>query len=507
MFILAISPILVILLLMVGFRWGASRAGGAGYLTALLVAWIWFGINPETLSYAHAKAVFLILDVLLIIWTAFLLFRVVDEAGGIKILSKSLPYLTADKGMQALIIGWIFASFLQGVGGFGVPVAVIAPILVGLGFSPLSAVVIPSLGHSWAVTFGSLGASFNAMMAATGLDWQVLASPAAIFLGIIGICVGFAAAYAAGGWKTIRRLALPILIIGVVMSTAQYLTVTMGLWSIGGLIGGTAGLLIGIPLAWVYKGNVKSPGKLDWKPLLISLAGYGVLVVLTLLTQLVPPLNRFLSQVQFGFDFPATRTLAGYIVPAGPGRQITIFRHAGMILLVSSAAAYLIFKSAGWYKAGALSRILGSTGKRVISSSVGITSIVMMAVIMQHAGMTDTLARGFSSSLGWFYPALSPWIGALGAVMTGSNANSNLVFSLLQLRTAELLGLPAAIILAAQTTGGALGSVVAPTKIIVGASTAGLEGQEGDILRKLLPAICVLLLIISIMTMIGIILI
>lgn len=507
MFILAISPILVILLLMVGFRWGASRAGGAGYLTAILVAWIWFGINPETLSYAHAKAVFLILDVLLIIWTAFLLFRVVDEAGGIKILSKSLPYLTADKGMQALIIGWIFASFLQGVGGFGVPVAVIAPILVGLGFSPLSAVVIPSLGHSWAVTFGSLGASFNAMMAATGLDWQVLASPAAIFLGITGICVGFTAAYTAGGWKTIRRLALPIFIIGVIMSTAQYLTVTLGFWSIGGLIGGTTGLLIGIPLAWKYKGNVKSPGMLEWKPLLISLAGYGVLVVLTLLIQLVPPLNRFLSQVQLGFDFPATRTLAGYIVPAGPGRQITIFRHAGMILLVSSAAAYLIFKSAGWYEAGSLSRILGSTGKRVISSSVGITSIVMMAVIMQHAGMTDTLARGFSSSLGWFYPALSPWIGALGAVMTGSNANSNLVFSLLQLRTAELLGLPAAIILAAQTTGGALGSVVAPTKIIVGASTAGLEGQEGDILRKLLPAICVLLLIISIMTMLGIILI
>jgi lactate permease len=138
---------------------------------------------------------------------------------------------------------------------------------------------------------------------------------------------------------------------------------------------------------------------------------------------------------------------------------------------------------------------------------VGITSIVMMAVIMQHAGMTDTLARGFSSSLGGLYPALSPWIGALGAVMTGSNANSNLVFSALQLRTSELLGLPAAIILAAQTTGGALGSVVAPTKVIVGASTAGLEGQEGDILRKLLPVICVLLLIVSIITMIGIILV
>ena len=138
---------------------------------------------------------------------------------------------------------------------------------------------------------------------------------------------------------------------------------------------------------------------------------------------------------------------------------------------------------------------------QVFTIALGITSIVMMAVVMGHAGMTDTLAQGFSSAIGWFYPAVSPWIGALGAIMTGSNANSNLVFSALQLKTAEILGLPAAIILAAQTTGGALGSVAAPTKVIVGASTAGMEGREGEIMRKLLPVICILLLLISLMTL------
>ncbi|TFG47647.1 MAG: L-lactate permease, partial [Anaerolineales bacterium] len=234
MFFLAISPIFIILVLMVGFRWKASRAGSVGYLAALLVAWIWFGINLETLAYAHAKAVFLILDVLLIIWTAFLLYRVVAEAGGIEVLSQTLPHLTRDKGMQALLIGWIFASFLQGVGGFGVPTAVIAPILVGLGFSPLLAVVIPSLGHTWAVTFGSLGASFNAMMAATGMGWESLAGPAAIFLGITGLLVGIAVAWVAGGWKTLKRIWLPLFLIGLAMSGAQYLTVTRGLWNIGG---------------------------------------------------------------------------------------------------------------------------------------------------------------------------------------------------------------------------------------------------------------------------------
>lgn len=507
MFALALAPILIILILMVGFRWKASRAGGAGYLAALLISWIWFEINLPTLAYAHAKAVFLILDVLLIIWTAFLLYRVVAEAGGIEILSETLPHLTRDQGFQALLIGWVFASFLQGVGGFGVPTAVIAPILVGLGFSPLLAVVIPSLGHTWAVTFGSLGASFNAMMAVTDLDWEVLAGPAAIFLGITGIWVGMAVALTAGGRKALKRLWFPIGMIGLSMSAAQYLTVSRGFWNIGGLVGGSAGLLIGLPLAWILRDKDQDAVSIPWRDLLISLAGYAVLVVLTLVIQLVPGVKPFLSQVRVGFDFPATTTGLGFVVPAGPGRQLYLLRHAGMILLLSAGAAYLIFRAAGWYQKGALARILTSTGQRVIGSSVGITSIVMMAVIMSHAGMTDTLARGFSSTIGWFYPAVSPWIGALGAVMTGSNANSNLVFSALQLRIAEMLGLPAAYILAGQTTGGALGSVAAPTKVIVGASTAGMEGREGDILRRLLPVIAILLLLTSVMTFVAVLLI
>lgn len=503
-FILALTPILIILILMVGFRWKASRAGAAGYLSALLIGWSWFRINLPTLAYAHAKAVFLILDVLLIIWTAFLLFRVVAEAGGIEILSKTLPHLTRDQGLQALLIGWAFASFLQGVGGFGVPTAVIAPILVGLGFSPLLAVVLPSLGHTWAVTFGSLGASFNAMMAVTGLDWQTLASPAALYLGVIGIWAGITVALAAGGWKALARLWLPILVIGVSMSAVQYLTVSHGFWNIGGLTGGTAGLVVGIPLAWTMNHHQESEGDFPWRDLLISLSGYGVLVFLTLTIQLVPGLKDLLNQVRIGLDFPQTTTGAGFVVPAGPGRQLYPFSHAGMMLLVSSVGAYLIFRGAGWYQKGALGRILKSTGERVIGSSVSITSIVMMAVIMTHAGMTDALARGFSTALGWFYPLVSPWIGALGAIMTGSNANSNLIFSALQQKTAELLGLPAALILAAQTTGGAIGSVAAPTKVIVGAITAGMEGREGEILRKKLPYIALLLGITSLITILAV---
>ena len=85
--------------------------------------------------------------------------------------------------------------------------------------------------------------------------------------------------------------------------------------------------------------------------------------------------------------------------------------------------------------------------------------------------------------MGGAFPLISPFIGLLGAFMTGSNTNSNVVFTALQQSTAGLVGASTAVILAAQTTGGALGSMIAPAKLIVGCSTAGLEGKEGQVLR------------------------
>jgi lactate permease len=503
-FILALLPIVIILALMVGFRWGASRAGAAGYLTALIIAVAAFGAGPQLLAVAHGKALLLTLDVLFIIWMAFLLFRVADEAGAIKAIGQALPHLTADKGMQAIIIGWVFASFLQGVGGFGVPVAVVAPLMVGLGFAPLAAVVIPSVGHSWAVTFGSLGSSFNAMMAATGLPEDVLGPPAAFFLGVACVGVGLMVAHAAGGWQVVRRLLVPALVIGIAMGVGQYFAVGAGLWNIGAFIGAIVGLVVGFPLARRYRGEMDDNRKLDTRKLGIALSGYGVLIAITLGIQLIPGVRGTLGQAVFSLDFPEVTTSTGYVTAAGTGREIPIFRHAGAILLYSSVIANLIYRAAGWYKPGAPSRILSGTVKKMMSSSVGIASMVAMAVIMQHAGMTETLAQGLADGTGKLFPVVSPWIGALGAFMTGSNTNSNVVFAALQMRTAELLGYSVAIILAAQTSGGALGSVIAPTKVVVGASTGGMAGREGEIMRKMLVYTGILVAMMSVLAVIGV---
>ncbi len=483
----AIAPVLIILILMVRFRWGAAKAGAAGWLVTIVIAVARFGTGVVVLALAQAKAFFLTLDVLLIVWAAFLLYRVADEAGAIKILGAALPHLTADRGMQAILIGWPFASFLQGVGGFGVPVAVTAPLLVGLGFSPLIAVVVPSVGHSWSVTFGSLASSFQALMAASSMPGTVLGPPSAVLLGLAGFGCGFAIVHVVDGWAGIRRLAFPVIVLAATMGVAQYWLVTRGLWNIGGFGAGMAGLLVGFVLARWYRGNRSGEnGKVNVRAVVLAFSAYVALIVITLLIELVSPLRTLLSQVAFQAQFPTMATALGFVTPAESGRKIVLFTHAGAVLTYSALFSYAIYRGAGLYAKGAAGRIVSGTVKQVMSSSLGIAAMVGMATVMSHAGMTDVLARGLAQSVGALFPLASPWVGALGAFMTGSNTNSNVVFTALQKRTAELLGYSVPLILAAQTAGAAIGSVASPTKIVVGASTAGLAGKEGPVLRGML---------------------
>jgi lactate permease len=113
--------------------------------------------------------------------------------------------------------------------------------------------------------------------------------------------------------------------------------------------------------------------------------------------------------------------------------------------------------------------------------------MVGLSTLMDHVGMSYQLARGLSQALGPFYPLLSPCVGILGAFATGSNNNSNVLFGPLQRDVAVLLHLKPEVLVAAQTAGGSLGSMLAPAKIVVGCSTVNAGGQAGEVLRRTLP--------------------
>jgi lactate permease len=504
----AAAPLIVVLYLMIFRNWGGSKAGPAGWLTAIFVSLLIFGAGPQLLLVATGRSLLLAFFVLYIIWMALLLYHVVNEAGAIDIIGRELPGLANDPPSQALLLGWVFGSFLQGASGFGVPAAVVAPLLVGLGFPANSAVVIALVGHAWAVTFGSLGSSFFSLIAATGLSGEYLAGPSALLLGFCCILCGLAVL-----WETGRLAALAsqwgeLLGVGIIMGSVQYGLAIAGLWSLAAFGAGIAGLVVMIVdlRTGLFNANVwharltrrsiqikaeekQAPGELSFNRRMNrsdftkAAVPYLILTIVVVLGQLL--FKEPLSVIILDPHFPEVETRFGWLTQAGPGRSISLLGHAGALLLYTSILSFLWFHWRGTFREGkdySGRVIVSKTVKGSIKSTIGIVTLVAMAVTMQHAGMTQLLAQALSASTGPFFPFISPIIGALGAFMTGSNTNSNVVFGQLQLETATALGLSAAIILAAQTAGGAIGSLFAPAKVIVGAST--VEGASDSLVLR-----------------------
>jgi len=462
-----------------------------------VVSLAFFGTTPELLAYSQLKGLLLTFYVLYIIWMALVLYNVVNEAGAIAVIGRAISHLTGDRVMQLLILSWVFSAFLQGVAGFGVPIAVVAPLLIGMGFEPATAVVATAIGHSWSVTFGDMASSFQALIAATGFSGQELAPWSALFLGLACFGCGLAAAHAHSGFKALRHGLPAILIVGFLMSGTQYLLATNGLWNLAGFVAGMVGLLVGagvarLPLYRAASTTLTVAGDEESLGLPLAIAPYLLLIVLVTAAELYGPLHELLNSVVISIHFPELRTAYGWTTEAGTGRTISIFGHPGALLAYTSAIGYLLYRRTGHYSGSVRRRIIANTLRSAVPSSIGIASLVGMALVMDHSGMTYFLAQGISRSVGAAFPFFSPLIGVLGAFMTGSNTNSNVIFAPLQKQAAELIGISVFIVLGAQTTGGSLGSMLAPAKVIVGCSTAGLAGREGEVLKKtLLPGLLI----------------
>ena len=511
--LLSVSPLILFLYLMTGKKWSGSKAGFFSWIYTLLIAIIFFGANLPLIGYAHFKVVFLAGDVLLIIWTALLFFHISNYAGAITVIGDALSNLTSNTIIQTLLLSWLFSSFLQGLGGFGVPVAVTAPLLVGLGINPIDAVVMASIGHGWAVTFGSMGSSFQTLMALSGYSGYILAPDTAILLGGAAILSGLLIAHIQGGYKAVLKNFPFIIIIGVILGAVQYLLATQGLWSVattGAAMVALVAAFVLIKFRLVGKEKTRRPNSPEKtivpdpsKPsLLLSASVYLILVLLSFAIKLITPLNDFLGQVKLTYPFPEITSNLGWTTAAEAGRVIPIFTHPSMILLIASVIAYILYSRKHFLTTDTRKKITASVVKSGTKTSTAILFTVSIAVIMSHTGMIYILAEGLSHLVSAsLYPALTPFIGALGAFISGSNNNSNILFTNLHMQTAQLMGLDVTLVLAAQSAGGAVGSIFAPAKIIVGCSTVDLAGKEGQVIGKVIKYGLILVASISILTM------
>ena len=232
----------------------------------------------------------------------------------------------------------------------------------------------------------------------------------------------------------------------------------------------------------------------------LAISGYVILVILAILITGIAPVKDFLGAVKPSVFVPEVQTSLGWVTPETADVGIRVLIHTGSVLLYSTLIAFFIYRTRGYLKPGAAGRIVQGVRQKGIKPAIGILTMVAMATVMQNAGMTRTIAEWMSRAVSpELYAFVSTLIGALGAFMTGSNTNSNAVFAGLQMDTAGLMGLSVGMVLAIQTSAASIASLLAPAKILVGASTVGISGDEGTVLRNLLLYGGLLLLIIAVL--------
>ncbi|MEM7799772.1 MAG: L-lactate permease [Chloroflexota bacterium] len=155
--LIASLPVLLAAVLLVAFRWPAIRVMPLIYLLTVGIGLLVWDMSPSVVAALSIQGLFITFDILLIIFGAILLLAILKQSGAIRVIRKRLVDVSPDRRVQIIIIAWLFGSLLEGASGFGTPAAVIAPLLVALGFPAMAAVVIGLMVQSTAVTFGAVG--------------------------------------------------------------------------------------------------------------------------------------------------------------------------------------------------------------------------------------------------------------------------------------------------------------------------------------------------------------
>jgi lactate permease len=198
--------------------------------TAITVAFFLYHMPPARIvAAATYGAAFGLLPIGWITFNSILLYRLTVETGQFEVIKATLTGLTSDRRLQALLIAFAFGAFIEGAAGSGVPVAVGAAMLAGLGFSPLRAAQICLLANTAPVAFGAIGTPMVTLTAVTGLPILSLSTWAGRLCAPLSLCIPTYLTAIVGGRKGVRGTLPAALLCGVSFATVQFLVS----WKIG----------------------------------------------------------------------------------------------------------------------------------------------------------------------------------------------------------------------------------------------------------------------------------
>ena len=512
--LVALIPIIFFFLALTKLRLKGYIAGTITVLLALGVALLFYRMP---ISGALASVVYGFFyglwPIAWIIVAAVFLYKVSVKTGQFDIIRASILSITPDQRLQLILVGFSFGAFLEGAAGFGAPVAITAALLAGLGFKPLYAAGLCLIANTAPVAFGAMGIPIIVAGQVSGLDPFAIGQMAGRQLPFMTILVLFWLMAIMDGWRGVRETWPAVLVGGGSFAIVQFLTanyigpelpdITSAIVSLIALTlflkvwkpkhifrfdeaEGQAGSQQPNTAQAVPASNAPlNAGSIikAWSPFIIltamvtiwsvkpfkALFAAGGPLANWILSMPVPYLHNLVEK---------TPPIVAAATPYAAEYRFDWFSATGTAILIAALITILILRM----KPAQALATLGETFKELALPMYSIGRVLAFAFIANYSGLSATLALALAHT-GDAFTFFSPFLGWIGVFLTGSDTSANALFGALQATTAQQIGIPEVLMVAANTTGGVTGKMISPQSIAIACAAVGLVGKESDLFR------------------------
>ncbi len=505
-FILALCPIILLIIIMMVFKRPAWQAAIGAALLAAIEALLYWKTPIGVVGMAAVEGAAMALwPIVLVIIAAVFTYNLVCATGGMDVIKTMLTSVSPDKRVLVLLVAWCFGGFMEGMAGFGTAIAIPAGMMMAMGFDPLFSCLICLLSNGFPTPWGSIGIPTVTVASLLNMDGTTaLSTMQVIQVAFFFIVIPFVLVYLTGkGTKALKGM------VGVCLGAGIGFVVPMLIVSyfvgaeLAVVIGSVCSLAITVLLgkrvkpmpeyamnAGVEKKEEEAASKITFKEAMVACAPFLFIFVFLLgSSKLVPPVNSFLAQFSTTVYFVNETNATTFAWINTPG--VWIFLSAILGAMVQKAS-FEQFKT-----------VFLATLKQMQNSIIVMVSVLMAAKIMIYSGMISDIAKFAIAAMGGLYPIIAPWLGALGAFVTGSGTSSGVLFGKVQADAAAALNMDEYWVVGLNALGVGVGKMLSPQSIAIGLSAVGGLKEDSKLLKMVLPYGAVFIVLCSVIAWLG----
>ena len=484
-FVLAMLPIIWLIAALSGLKMAGHKACVIALVVTMALAIGYWRLNVLcTATAALEGALNALWPICLVIVAALFTYNLTLKTGAMELIKKMLAGVSRDKRVLALIIGWGFGNFMEGMAGFGTAVAIPASMLAGIGLDPMSAVLGCLVVNSTPTAFGSVGGPTVTLASVTGLEAVPLAGSVVVIQCILTFISPFLMVCICGkGIKALKGMFPTTLIASLSFTVPWFFTAQFIGPELPDIIGSICSMGCIIAAAKIFNKNpdeeyaiqiaenrqsqenmTVGTGVKAWSSFIL------IFLLLMITSTLCPPIHNAIAGIK-----------SSVVVYAGEGGNALGFswiNTPGVMIFIAAIIGGLIQGAS----VKDMAEVFLETLKKYWKTILTICSVMATAKIMSYSGMISDIAKFLVAAAGPFYPFIAPLIGALGAFVTGSGTSTCVLFGGLQSETALALGLNASWMAAANVMGAGIGKMICPQGIAIGAGAINAVGSESKIL-------------------------